>query len=559
MTTTWLWMGSSNTKAYKSQFEAPNPNSRIDTQKFELCTKLEHFKEHFPALKDKCDFATISGLDNILADLTKEEWDEPKLMQEIDQLFKTLEEQRMEGVKIMIEPLIPWKKHTDTIRRAGIDIFKNMKINYPGILFSTRPSSLRFTKDGVHLDDRSSRKMFPSTYHASEELFTKADDDDMSGHETGDDDHNRSMQSLGPDEEVEFIGRRQAMPPRTSDWSEEIDAQNEASAQQQHSIHNDKFAKLVNEVKDLRSDMDDRWELDLIVHAGTKEDLDKIENNLNMNKVVVSGIEVPEIWDQDNWKGRVAHIKDAIAELFKFIDPDHDYNLGYIKHLNQGLHASRQIVEVSLDTEKHGRGIRKCLANKIKNWKEKGSFPPKMNGVSISPSLTIATRVRIAILKAIAKIIRSELKGHDSWVIQHAARPVIKIEITLEDNRKVENSYGFAQAIAFMIKELPHRKISDQDLFDAYTIAGTRFGPELSHHFVLLNYNTALSMAKERARKGSKKTQKPKDSTGPKSTSGQQAKKKGGPQGMAQKPSGSQDPKSVGNKTGQGTSQSAKN
>ena len=98
MTTTWLWMGSSNTKAYKSQFEAPNPNSRIDTQKFELCTKLEHFKEHFPALKDKCDFATISGLDNILADLTKEEWDEPKLMQEIDQLFKTLEEQRMEGV-----------------------------------------------------------------------------------------------------------------------------------------------------------------------------------------------------------------------------------------------------------------------------------------------------------------------------------------------------------------------------------------------------------------------------------------------------------------------------
>ena len=264
-----------------------------------------------------------------------------------------------------------------------------------------------------------------------------------------------------------------------------------------------------------------------------------------MNKVVVSGIEVPEIWDQDNWKGRVAHIKDAIAELFKFIDPDHDYNLGYIKHLNQGLHASRQIVEVSLDTEKHGRGIRKCLANKIKNWKEKGSFPTKMNGVSISPSLTIATRVRIAILKAIAKIIRSELKGHDSWVIQHAARPVIKIEITLEDNRKVENSYGFAQAIAFMIKELPHRKISDQDLFDAYTIAGTRFGPELSHHFVLLNYNTALSMAKERARKGSKKTQKPKDSTGPKSTSGQQAMKKGGPQGMAQKPSGSQDPKSV--------------
>ena len=119
-----------------------------------------------------------------------------------------------------------------------------------------------------------------------------------------------------------------------------------------------------------------------------------------------------------------------------------------------------------------------------------------MNGVSISPSLTVATRVRIAILKAISKIIRSDLPNHDSWVIQHAARPVLKIEITLDDNRKAENSYGFAQAIAFMIKEMPERKLSDQDLFDAYTIAGTRFGPEISHNFVLLNYKTSLSMLK---------------------------------------------------------------
>ena len=81
-----------------------------------------------------------------------------------------------------------------------------------------------------------------------------------------------------------------------------------------------------------------------------------------MNKVVVSGLEVPEIWDQENWKGRVAHIKDSVVELFKFIDPDHDYNLGYVKHLNQRLNAARPIVEITLDSDRHGRGIRKCLA-----------------------------------------------------------------------------------------------------------------------------------------------------------------------------------------------------
>ena len=386
-------------------------------------------------------------------------------------------------------------------------------------------------------------------------FFRPCEDEEISDHEQKPDEHDQ------PDREEEESGRgsrnKKRKPQR--DWDEDMDHDEDNHDDEKHTFDPSQFHELVKQFFSLKRQVSMNRDVDLLVHAGTKEDIDRLENNQNMNKVVISGLTIPALWTEGkDWKDRVSMIKESVTELFKFVDPSNKYELGFVKHLNQQLKAARQIIEVTLETEKHGRGIRKALAEKIKVWKTT-SFPECMNGVSISPSLTIATRVRIAILKAIAKIIRSELKGHDSWVIQHAARPVIKIEITLEDNRKVENSYGFAQAIAFMIKELPHRKISDQDLFDAYTIAGTRFGPELSHHFVLLNYNTALSMAKERARKGSKKTQKPKDSTGPKSTSGQQAKKKGGPQGMAQKPSGSQDPKSVGNKTGQGTSQSAKN
>ena len=480
MTGIWLWLGSSNSKAHKTTFEAPS-------RKFEVCTKASQFEEHIASLKEKCEYVTISGLDNILADYTKGEWDEPKLLERIDNLFRTLEEQRSEGLQIMVEPLIPWKRHPEVVRRAGVDAIKTMRKKYPGISFSTRPTSLRFNKDGIHLDDRSSLKMFKATFAASQDLFEDADA--ISNHSTAGSD--TSMNDIDSSEEIEIIGSKL----KSTDWSEDIDA-NIGTHQQKHSIHDQKFAKVFQEIRQLRSDMDDRWELDLIVHAGTKEDLDKIQNNQNMNKVVVSGLDVPEIWDQENWKGRVAHIKDALTELFKFIDPDRDYNLGYINHLNQRLQAARQIVEVTLDSEKHGRGIRKCLAGKIKTWKENKTFPDLMNGVSISPSLTVATRVRIAILKAISKIIRSDLPNHDSWVIQHAARPVLKIEITLDDNRKAENSYGFAQAIAFMIKEMPERKLSDQDLFDAYTIAGTRFGPEISHNFVLLNYKTSLSMLK---------------------------------------------------------------
>ena len=104
----------------------------------------------------------------------------------------------------------------------------------------------------------------------------------------------------------------------------------------------------------------------------------------------------------------------------------------------------------------------------------------------------------------------------------------MKIEITLDDNRKAENSYGFAQAIAFMIREMPGRKLSDQDLFEAYQVAGARFGPEMGHYFVLMNHRTAEKMAQIRDRKGSNKNQK---KTAKGGTSGPRGTTKGGTSG----------------------------
>ena len=245
-------------------------------------------------------------------------------------------------------------------------------------------------------------------------------------------------------------------------------------------------------------------DVDLLVHAGTKEDIDKLENNQNMNKVVVSGLDIANLWTEGkDWKDRVAMIKKNVLELFKFIDPTNTYEIGYVKHLNQKLKAARQIVEVTLETEQHGRGIRKALSQKIKTWKNT-KFPESMNGVSIAPSLTISTRVRIAILKAIATTIKRK-DNHDAWVIQHVARPVLKIEVKQEKGENLENSFGFAQSIAYMMKELPECKLSKQDLFDAYTIAGKRFGPEIGHYFVLMDWETAESMAAARQKTGKKR------------------------------------------------------
>ena len=72
----------------------------------------------------------------------------------------------------------------------------------------------------------------------------------------------------------------------------------------------------------------------------------------------------------------------------------------------------------------------------------------------------------------------------------------------------MENSFGFAQSIAYMMKEMPDAKLSKQDLFDAYMIAGKRFGPEISHYFVLMDWETAEEMSTKRSKTGKKRDRK---------------------------------------------------
>ena len=218
-----------------------------------------------------------------------------------------------------------------------------------------------------------------------------------------------------------------------------------------------------------------------------------------------NGTRYSDLWEKEDWKERIAMMKDSVADLFNFINPGVDYKLGYVKHLNSKLKAARQIVEVTLESEKNGRSIRRAYSDKIKQWRQNKLFPDCMNGVSITPSLTLATRVRIAILKAIAKMLPAEFEDTEAWVIQHVARPVLKVEQKDSDGRKILTSYGFAQAVAYVLREMTYYKFSDQELFDAYAIAGTRFGPEISHSFVILEMDKSKEMARGKRQKKQKR------------------------------------------------------
>ena len=140
--------------------------------------------------------------------------------------------------------------------------------------------------------------------------------------------------------------------------------------QRQHSIHNVAFKALITEVRNIKNQMMERWQIDLIVSAGTKEDLDRIENSTNMNKIIISGLEVLNIWAAEDWKARVPLIKKEITTFFKLIDPGFTKEPGYIKHLNGKLKGARQIIEVTMESEAEGKKMRKIYADRIREWRE---------------------------------------------------------------------------------------------------------------------------------------------------------------------------------------------
>ena len=397
----WLWLGCSNEKSFKKEFEN-------DDRMFELCTKWSHFKAKIESLEEGWRFLTITGIDNIVADMVSDSnLDQLKIW--LNEFFQFLEELRTKGTMITVGPLLPWKKHHVETKRTAVDVLKELKSKFPGIRQLARPPSLAFQKDNVHLTDRAAKVHYKSVFKASYEIFFCAEDEYLT------EDESAKPMDINQDQELEFSAQKRKKKRRAPEDS--ITDEEEDTEGARHLIHTPEFQIVMKKLEELRQKVNDCWSIDLLVSAGTKEDLDKIENNMNMNKVVIMGLDIPDLWQEDDWKVRIAQIKDSVADLFNFINPGVEYKLGFVKHLNGKMKAARQIVEVTLESEKMGKSIRRAYSEKIKLWREKKLFPDRMNGVSITPSLTLATRVRIAILKAIAKMMPKEFEETEAWVI----------------------------------------------------------------------------------------------------------------------------------------------
>ena len=151
--------------------------------------------------------------------------------------------------------------------------------------------------------------------------------------------------------------------------------------------------------------------------------------------------------------------------------------------INQGRRNEREIpmAEVKMESRELARGIRKKFAEKKRAGDDFGK-------VFIANSVSLGTRVRIDILKAIAKKYTNEKQ--DFHVAAFSSRPVLQVKEKGTEKRPMVLT--FIDAVTRYGREMV-----EGDLVEAYRRAGRTFQGQLQQNFVVLRDRTSNPVAAE--------------------------------------------------------------
>ena len=214
-----------------------------------------------------------------------------------------------------------------------------------------------------------------------------------------------------------------------------------------------------------------RFESDNLMFARLREEVDSTANKSREDRVVVTGLASKDPLPTDN-RQKIEKLKQLVAEAFVAIKPGFK---GKILYASQGRDLSFPMVEVKLDKTEYAVEIRKAFAEKRKKEKLSGI----LEKIFISNSINVGTRVRIEILKAIAKKISSDQE--QAYVVSFISRPIMHIKNKNDASNRPSKSFTFIDAV----KQFGSR-LRSSDLLGAYAKAGKAFNGQLEQNFVVL-------------------------------------------------------------------------
>ena len=211
-----------------------------------------------------------------------------------------------------------------------------------------------------------------------------------------------------------------------------------------------------------------------LVMARLREEIDATSNRSKEDRLVITGLKSKDPMPEEN-RARIEWLKKISMDLFEKIIPKFP---GKIFYLSQGkrLDVFLPMVEVKLDKVENAMAIRKAFAIKRK---EK-SLPSNLETIFITNCVNLATRVRIDILKAIARRITNS--DDQAYVSGFISRPMMHIKKAgAPVNTRPLQSFTFTDAVSRFSNLL-----KKDELKTAYERAGMSFRGQLSQTFVVL-------------------------------------------------------------------------
>jgi len=221
----------------------------------------------------------------------------------------------------------------------------------------------------------------------------------------------------------------------------------------------------------LENDTEERKWNDNILFARTREELDTMANKAKEDRIIMTGLTStkppPRDWDQ-----RKVWMRDLVVSTIRKFKPDFDGKIGFI---NQGKNNGRDIpmVEAKMSSAPAAMEIRKIFAEKRKEGDGKA-----FGRLHVANSVSLSTRVRVDIMKAMAKKISD--KNFSAHVAAYSSRPILHV-------REIGKPESSNRAFTFIDAILRYGgSVGQDDLEEAYKRAGSAFKGQLEQHFVVL-------------------------------------------------------------------------
>jgi hypothetical protein len=352
----------------------------------------------------------------------------------------------------ILRPKNEWMTENEDVIRKEFEAAVNAQceMNVSKIDAVARGSQ-EFEKDGVHLTLEAGRNFVGNLIGMAEENF-KAVQIDFAQEEDDDDDDQISK--------VIKLGSASAAAKASSNLTD--------------------LKKVTKELKDwkghLEKHLNSRFRSDNIMFARLRDEMDSETNRKREDRTQVTGLIDSAIIPKTTLE-RNEFLRKSATDFCKSIKEDFDGEVLFASTSGRP-EKGNLILEFRINTVEKAREIRKAFAVK----KSANNLQADMEKIQVMPVTTLATKVRVDVMKAIAR--RLESNTIAAYVPNFLPRPILHIKAKDAGGqpRRHISSLTFADAI------MEHGGlIKGGDLTSAYRRAGGNFRGQMRQHFVLLD------------------------------------------------------------------------